>query len=208
MTTYYKFLKGRAAPRVPDFRYRLKKWQPPVKGPIVPCRNGYHVLRPEQVAGDFITRDLFVAEVRGDVLDGGDKVVARECRIVYRLTGWNERTARLFAIDCAERVLRLLSPADDSQARLLVQAARRYISGEIGIKELCCTKPDAHRFISPSDASSRIAIEAASGTCALDGIGAARVAAWYARSAVSSRRSAERTWQSARLLDYAYGRIA
>jgi len=131
--TYYKFLNGREATFVPGFRYRLRVWQPPVEDDLVACENGYHVLEEHHLPGEFIGRDMFVAEVKGDLIHAGDKTVARQCRIVEHLTGWNERTARLFAADCAERLLPFWETHGPGDGSLLdaIQVVRDCVDGKI-----------------------------------------------------------------------------
>ena len=175
--TLYKWLNGREATHAPEFRYRLKVWTPPVKGELVPCVNGYHLVREKDLPR-WIARDLFVAEHDGELVEDTDKVVVRRCRIVEHLAGWNERTSRLFAADCAERVLPLFEAVypDDDRPRLAIQATRDYANGLI----------DAAAWAAAWDAARA----------------AARDAAWDAAGA------AEREWQAARILDYAHGRDA
>ena len=98
--TLYKWLNGREATHAAGFRYRLRVWQPPIQGKLIPCLNGYHLMRVQDLS-QWIARDLFVAEYEGEVLADGNKIVVRRARIVEHLTGWNERTARLCAADFA-----------------------------------------------------------------------------------------------------------
>lgn len=112
---------------------RPGKWQPPIAGELVPCENGYHLCRAEHLI-DWLNDELWVAETKDpEPLDGGDKVVVRTARLVSRVETWNERTARLFAADCAERVLPIFErerPGDD-RPRLAIEAARAFARGEI-----------------------------------------------------------------------------
>ena len=132
METLYKWLNGREATHVSGFRYRLRAWTPPIKGKLVVCKNGYHLVTGTQLL-DWIARDLFVAEADGETVDAGDKIVCRRVRIVEHLTGWNERTARLFAADCAERVLPIFEKKhpNDHRPRRAIEAARAFANGEI-----------------------------------------------------------------------------
>jgi hypothetical protein len=102
--------------------------------------NGYHLCR-ERDLPHWIERDLYVAETdepESEWLVESNKVVVRRCRIVEHLQGWNERTARLFAADCAERVLHCWEEVypDDDRPRLAIQAARDYANGLIGEEAL------------------------------------------------------------------------
>lgn len=159
----YKWLRGREATHVNGFRYRLRVWTPPVTGKLVPCENGYHLLRVEHLSY-WIARDLFVAEYDGELLDAETKVVVRKARIVEHLKGWNKRTMRLCAADFAEAVLPIFEKEhpNDNRPRLAIQVARDYANGS-------------------ADSAASSAASSAAGL-------AARLA------------------QSARILDYAYGR--
>lgn len=100
----YKWLNGFLAKG--DFQYRLRHWTPPIEGNLVPCLNAYHGCSERHLA-HWIESDLFVIESREKWFPGGCKLYTRgPVRIVEHLK-WNERTARLFAADCAERVLPL-----------------------------------------------------------------------------------------------------
>src|ERR1039458_7191240 len=69
------------------------RWQPPVKGPLVACSNGYHVCTDIQVP-NWLKPGCTVWEVetKGRVLDVGDKTVVRTARLV-RKVGTFERPA-------------------------------------------------------------------------------------------------------------------
>lgn len=60
-------------------------------------------------------------------------VVVRRARLVRQLQTWNERTAWLFAADCAEHVLHLYTQAypNDSRPRDAIAASRAYAKGMI-----------------------------------------------------------------------------
>ena len=82
---------------------RKYRWRS-VRGHLVPCQHGLHLVTRDQIVG---WRGPVIGRPKldGEVIAAGDKVVARRARVVRRLDTWNERTARLFAADCAERVL-------------------------------------------------------------------------------------------------------
>jgi len=84
------------------------EWMPEVAG-IRPCLRGYHVVRDRDLVhwlGPCIHRVEIDDE--GEVFHGANKVVASCARLTSEaLPTWTERTARLFACDCAERVAHL-----------------------------------------------------------------------------------------------------
>lgn len=198
----YKWLNGRKAPLAPGFRYRLGEWMPAIEGELEPCVNAYHGARVDQLT-HWITHDLYVIESRAPWLHDADKLYTRgPVRIVEHLRGWSERTARLFAADCAERVLPVWEERhpNDDRPRRAIQAARDYVNGLIGREEL---------------AAARVAARAAAAAAADSGAWAAaatlrlsaRHTAAYAARAVAHAAADERRWQGERILDYAYGRL-
>ena len=178
---YYKVLNNDGTPchggkgkwHLPKGR-QLGTWMPRIER-MEPCHSGYHVCR-EQDLIRWLGPAIFEVEIRGDnvVHDerGASKVVAQEARLIRRLETWNDRTARLFAADCAEAVLPIFEKArpNDDRPRKAIQAARDYAEGRIG---------------------------AAAWAAVWD---AARDAAWAA--AWDAAWDAERKWQVQRFRDY------
>ncbi|MFX9665038.1 putative immunity protein, partial [Acinetobacter baumannii] len=65
---------------------------------------------------------------------GTDKCASQSGRLLARVETWNDRTARLFAADCAEAVVHLCG--DDPRPRAAIEMARRYARGEATREEL------------------------------------------------------------------------
>jgi hypothetical protein len=218
----YKWLNGREATHISGYRYRLGQWRA-VKGPLVPCENGLHLMRPEHLSR-WIARDLFVAEYEGEVLDAGDKIIVRKARIVEHLTGWNERTARLAAADFAEAVLPIYEARhpDDDRPRKAIEAARAFANGEIDAAAWAAAGAAATAAASAAawaaaGAAARAAAGDAAGDAARAAAGdaagdaaraAATAAAWAAArdAAWDAARAAAWAAQGQIILDYAYGR--
>ena len=159
------------------------EWMPAIEGTLVPCKNGYHLCEDAQVL-DWLDVRIFEAEYRGEMIRYDDKIVVREARLVREFLEWNEGNARLFACDCAERVLPLFECvfADDARPREAIAVARCFAAGTATELELS-------------------AAEAAASTAARS---AARFAAWSAAWSVawSAARSVARsavgtTWDAA-----------
>jgi hypothetical protein len=150
----------------------------------VPCASGWHGCRPRQLIW-WIGPELWRAEFEG-VVDAGDKIVARRARLVERIIAWDERSARLFACDCAERVVRLTGP--DERCVNAIAVARRFAAGEAMEKE---------RAWAAAAAGVAAAAAGAAGEAAAAGLaaGEAAAAAWVAAGV------AERAWQTSRLLE-------
>jgi hypothetical protein len=115
---------------------------PLIKGPLIECKNGYHLATLEQLIG-WLNARIFVAETDGELVESTDheKWVARKVRLVSE-TAWNERTARLFACDCAEHVLYLYERKypDDNRPRNAIETVRGHANGEATEEELTAAR--------------------------------------------------------------------
>lgn len=113
------------------------EWMPPIEGALVLCKNGYHLCR-EQDLIHWLGPMIYEAEGRGERVDGDNKIVVREARLLRKVGAWNERIARLFACDCAEHVLHLFESKfpNDKRPRRAIEVARRFASGEASKDEL------------------------------------------------------------------------
>ena len=172
------------------------EWMPEVRGNLEPCANGYHVVTLEQLP-DWLGERIFEVEPGDEIVHEDNKSVTRTCRLTRECTGWNERTARLFACDCAERVLYLFEARhpDDGRPRKAIEIARRYAEGKAAVEELAAAREAA--WAAALDVAWDVAWEAALSTswdvaweAARD---ASRAAAWAASL------NAERQWQVGRL---------
>jgi len=191
-----------------------------VKPPLGACAHGLHLCRE----GDLLTwlgPTIWLAEAGGERIDQSDKIVVERARIVEKLATWNERTARLFACDCAERTLPLFEKhnSNDKRPRRAIETARRFADGQASREELAAVW-DAARSAAVWDAA-RSAAWSAARSAAWDAARSAAVwdAAWAAvwaaawdaaRSAARSAAGdaagdAERQWQTARLMAYLRG---
>ena len=157
-------------------------WMPPVEGELVACKKGYHLCR-EQDLIKWLGPVIYEAEYRGERLDANNKIVVREARLLARVETWNDRTARLFACDCAERVLPIFERErpDDERPREAIAVARRFANGEATHEELAAAWAPAR-------------------AAAWD---AARDAAFDAARAAAG--DGEEEWQTTRLMEYLGG---
>jgi hypothetical protein len=74
-----------------------------------------------------------------------DKTVVRRARLVEQFPTWNERTARSFAADCAERVLPVYESAhpEDFRPREAIAVSRRFVGGKVTAEELSAARSAA-----------------------------------------------------------------
>jgi hypothetical protein len=159
---------------------------------------------------------VFEVEVRGPMVDHGDKLVVGEARLVRRCSTWDDRVARLFAADCAERALRRerrCGREPDSRSWAAVRAARTFANGTISDEDLAASRAAAWEAASAAaweaawEASSAAAWEAAWAASWAAAWEAARAAAREAARAASwaAAWAAETRWQAKRLGEYLDG---
>lgn len=224
-TVWYKFLDPGGRARFGDGTWHLPdggrpgKWMPEITG-LVPCQRGYHVATSAQLI-DWLGPELFEVECRGEHVDHGDKHVFGQARLVRRIDAWNDRTARLFAADCAERALPVFEThrPGDMRPHRAIDVARAFADGQATGEDLAAAREaardaarDATRAAakdaawSAASAAARDAAWAASWAAAGGAAwSAARAAAKDAAlaaeraAALDAARAAEREWQARRL---------
>ena len=176
---------------------RVGKWMPAIKD-ISPCSRGYHFVTLEQLPR-WIGPTLYEVEVRGQIIHESDKSVAEQARLVRRIETWNNKTLRLYAADCAERVVSLYEKdyPTDTRPRKAIQAARDFANGKITAEELNAAANAAY-----AAACAATAANAANAAYAAYAAACAAYAAAYAAYAAYVADAAERKWQVERLRYY------
>ena len=157
-------------------------WMPEVGGILRLCLTGYHVATIDQLL-DWLGPRIFEVEIGSnvmrvninpdlalertvgqtylqidasigaDVIHGPDKSVVRQCRLTRECIGWNEWTARLFACECAEKVLYIYEAEypHDNRPRRAIEATRKYVkavmenTSDAEIAEASCAAEAAYR---------------------------------------------------------------
>lgn len=185
-----------------------------VNGALVPCSNGLHLCAREHLVS-WLGPTIWEAEYEGECIDHGDKLVVRRARLVRQVETWNDRTARLFAADCAERALPIFEAhrPGDARPREAIASARAFARGEISAAARAAARAASAAAMdaamdaawSASAASSAAASSAA--RAASSAARAARDAAWAASSAARSASAAASAWQTERLWQYLEGEI-
>lgn len=127
-------------------------------------------------------------------LRGAISALAVRCGIVVRVS-WDDREQRLFACDCAERVLPIFERAHpgDLRTREAIRVARAYARDDVGGEEL--------------DAAGDAAWGAARFAARFAAWGADRTADAARNAAVAVAGDAECAWQRERLLAYLLGEV-
>lgn len=204
-------------------KWTKNRWRS-VKGELIACENGLHLCRREDLIG-WLGPVIWEAEAdESELVKESDKVVVRRARVIRRFDTWNKRTARLFAADCAEKVLPIFEKAhpNDDRPRKAIEAARAFARGEIDAAAAWAAAAATREaaWAATGDAA-RAAAGAATRDAAWD---AARAAAWAATAAAWAAAAAAReaawavsradvwdefrAWETDRLFDYLEGRAA
>ena len=205
MTEFYKLLNGvtPANGGTGDWHKpqgkRPGKWMPAMS-PVVPCKRGYHVVTQDHLLA-WSGTDLWRVEVRGELIDHGDKWVAEQARLISRVEGWTPTNLRLFAAVCAAEVLHLFEserPGDDRPRKAIEVAAARGAAWTAAAGNAWDAAWDAARDAvvdaarDAAAAAARAAAQVAARAVAGDAAGAAaryaaRDAAWDAAWALAVR---------------------
>ena len=143
--------------------WTVGEWTPTIER-IKPCVRGWHGCRRQDLI-HWLGPVICEAEIDQAYIIDADKVVTPRMRLTRRIKTWNPVTQRLFAADCAERVLFLFETErpNDERPRQAIRAARLFALGR-------------------ADAAARLA--------ASDAAWAASAAAWAAAWAASAAASA------------------
>jgi len=195
---------------------RPGKWMPKTDKPIL-CERGYHLVPAREILQWYrVGYVVWEAEGIGEEAASSEKTAYAQARIVSRVGKIDERTMRLYACDCAERVLPIFEAAypRDKRPRLAIEAARGYAHGTVTAAATAAAG-DAARDAAGAAAGAAAwdAAGAAAWAAAWDAAGdaagaaaraAARAAAWDAAGAAAGDAAgdAERRWQGQRLLRY------
>jgi hypothetical protein len=172
-----------------------------VRGRLIACQRGLHVCTERQLLRWLGPRIYPIVEVSDERLVEPDKTVVRWLVLGPALETWNERTARLFACDCAERVLPLFERdhPNDERPRTAIATARRLANGQATADERAAA--EAAAWDAAWDAA-EAAARAAAGAAAR---AAARAAAGNA--AGNAARAGELHWQAEQLFRYLSGEL-
>ncbi|MEN6425988.1 MAG: hypothetical protein ABFE13_11530 [Phycisphaerales bacterium] len=219
---FYKVLDAKGCPIYGTGKWNLPRgkhpgaWMPH-REPVL-CESGYHGCRRDHLV-EWLNARIFTMETRGELIEGDNKIVAAEARLVREFKTWNERTARLFAADCAERALRRekragRNPHPDSWTA--IKAARAFANDKISADDLSAGWAAASAAARDTGAAAWAAASAAA-CSARAAAWSARAAAWDARDAAWDARAAawdardaawdaERAWQTCRLFEYLEGK--
>ncbi len=188
---------------MPKRKDRPGKWMP-VVFPLSMCSRGYHATTERSMA-TWIGPRLAIVELKGGMIEHENKVCAEQARVVKFLDGWNEQTQRLFAADCAAKILHIYEKRNKSpRPRKSIQTVRQFAYGQVSRIDLNLA---GNFSCNPVYYDVRDVINSC---CRLTAYLAASSSAWAAYQSAceidSNTGFVMRQWQSRRLLAWATGR--
>ena len=116
------------------------EWAPKYKTKPILHERGYYWCEARH-AIHHLHVECYLFEPWGETVRGNDENVSQGGRLLRRVETWNDRTARLFAADCAETVAHLCG--GDPRPREAIEIARRYVRGQATEAELAAAHADA-----------------------------------------------------------------
>jgi hypothetical protein len=169
------------------------------------CGSGWHCVDEDHILR-WLGAIIYEVEFRGEV-EQEEKICAHEMRLLRQCAGWNERTARLLACDCAERALPLFEKAypEDQRPRQAVETARLFADGGATLEQLTAARDAARAAVENATREARwaavwAAAWAAMWAAAEDAAGAAENAAmnatWAAAGAGAWDAAWDTTWET------------
>lgn len=118
-------------------------WEPfhwyEISGDLIPCQNGFHLCRPEDLL-DWLQEEIWKGQVQRGWVYGDGKIVAEKARITWQCLGWNNRTARLFAADCVQNVAHLCTLRS---VQRYIETTRRFAEGAVSYDDLLAARDAA-----------------------------------------------------------------
>lgn len=160
-TTLYKFTNTDGTPcnggtgrwhlptQDPDGEWQPGRWMRKITN-LEPCERGYHLCREQDLLW-WLGPTLWEAEADGKQIEHGSvasddsKLIVQRARLLRHVDTWNDRTARLFAADCAEHVLPIWYKyhPEDHRPRTAIEVTRRFANGEATREELAAARDAA-----------------------------------------------------------------
>jgi hypothetical protein len=194
MTRYYKWMAD-GKPVYGKRKYATPgKWQTRIRGELVPCKTGYHVLTAEQVPS-WCGTELIEVEIKGVVIVQDDKCVCRTWREVKRYQ-WTRDDMIAYAQWCASRAeehFARAARASGAAARAAVRAAAYAAS------DAADAASDAARAAYASGASHASSEAAVAAAASAAYAASAAHASYSAAAAHDSERNKQREWIEKRI---------
>lgn len=109
----YKFLADDGTGIFSRFSWPLPNGAPGdwVEAEVSPCRSGVHACRPGDLPY-WLGPALYEAELDGDLVEQGMKLVASRGRLTRRIEAWNDETREAYSQMCIARAAELAEGSD------------------------------------------------------------------------------------------------
>ncbi|MBF0440254.1 MAG: hypothetical protein HQL93_14215 [Magnetococcales bacterium] len=163
-------------------------WMPPIYGNLSPCVRGYHLCRASDLI-EWLGPVIWIAEGQKASFISSKYVIFQEARVVRSLDAWTPAVARLFAVECAQRVSGLITEIfpDETRPAVALQAARDFMAGKLDFVTMNKIAQEAWNASRLQEGAVRDAAIAAYGAAVWESDGlAAWAAAGAARTAVAA----------------------
>jgi hypothetical protein len=123
----YKALRARAVAPITGMPWPRPEGGVPAAwveahGPLVPCRNGVHAT-PLATLPHWLSAELWLVELEGEVVDGPEQLVARRGRLLAPVEAWPSGGSAAFSADCVRRASELVGSVDRTLPRAAARAA-------------------------------------------------------------------------------------
>ena len=171
-------------------------------GKLTLCNSGLHACKTPRESLEYVYGDRwFIAEYRGKVVEGDDKLCASGMRLVKEIP---LSVIQHYAVDCAEHVLHIYEKQypDDLRVRDCIEAVKAFLDDPTDENRVKISKSGSAAESTAWSAAGSAAWSAAwsawSAWSARSAVGSAWSAAWSARSAAGS---AEEAWQNSHLTE-------
>ena len=132
----FKFIKENMFSKNGNHLWKLGEWYK-FDGKIEICEQGFHACKKPLDSLEYVYGDKwFVVEAKGKIINGDDKFVASEMRLVKEID--INKIVKRFAIWCAKDCLINYEKEypNDKRPFEAIKAAEDYLDGKIDIKEL------------------------------------------------------------------------
>ena len=131
----YKFLRADGTSPFTGFRWDLPDGSPGrwVEASADPCRSGVHACRAAGLPL-WVSEILYEIELEGEIVEGGNKIVAPRARLLRRVVAWDDQLSNAYTRICADRAHELAHPSIPEGPALLGFVAAR-IAEEISGRE-------------------------------------------------------------------------
>ena len=100
----YKFLRADGTSPFTGFRWDLPDGRPGrwVEASADPCRSGVHACRAAGLPL-WVSEILYEIELEGEIVEGGNKIVAPRARLLRRVVAWDDQLSNAYTRICADR---------------------------------------------------------------------------------------------------------